>query len=73
MLKLTNHKEGFIKVEVPMALCTKLVMKKEYVVIAIVLSFLLPLFAANVVSYFPLVHSQPESKPLPVLLIHSIE
>lgn len=46
------------------------VMKKEHIAIAMVLFLLLPLFAANVISYFPLADSQPENQKLPVLLIH---
>ena len=46
-------------------------MKKGYVTLAIVvLSFLVPLFAVNADSYLPLVYSQNEIKPLPLLLIH---
>jgi pimeloyl-ACP methyl ester carboxylesterase len=45
-------------------------MKKGCVVVGITLSFLVPLFVVNAVSYPPLVYSQNETKPLPVLLIH---
>ena len=45
-------------------------MKKGCVAVGITLSFLVPLFVVNAVSYPPLVYSQNETKPLPVLLIH---
>jgi triacylglycerol esterase/lipase EstA (alpha/beta hydrolase family) len=45
-------------------------MKKGYMAVGITLSFLVPLLAVNAASYLPLVYSQNETKPLPVLLIH---